>query len=83
MTTPRDLDRLMEAFLEDGPSVMTDRVAEESFLIANGIRTGSPAADDRSSRTGTSFTDPASRAVRASKAASERSWPSTMRTQCE
>ena len=28
MTTPRDLDRLMEAFLEDGPSVMTDRVAE-------------------------------------------------------
>jgi hypothetical protein len=28
MTTPRDFDRLMEAFLEDGPSVMTDRVAE-------------------------------------------------------
>jgi hypothetical protein len=28
MTSPRDLDRLMEAFLEDGPSVMTDRVAE-------------------------------------------------------
>ena len=28
MTTSRDLDRLMEAFLEDGPAVMTDRVVE-------------------------------------------------------
>jgi hypothetical protein len=28
MTAPRDLDRLMEAFLEDGPSVMADRVVE-------------------------------------------------------
>ena len=28
MTTPRDLDRVMEAFFEDGPTVMTDRVLE-------------------------------------------------------
>jgi hypothetical protein len=28
MSTPRDLDRLMEAFLDDGPNVLTDRVLE-------------------------------------------------------
>lgn len=28
MTTPRDLDRLMEAFFEEGPAVLTERVAE-------------------------------------------------------
>ena len=28
MTTPRDLDRLMEAFFEDGPAVLPDRVMD-------------------------------------------------------
>ena len=28
MSTSRDLNRLMEAFMEDGPAVLTDRVAE-------------------------------------------------------
>ncbi|HEX7171491.1 MAG TPA: hypothetical protein VF365_02665 [Candidatus Limnocylindria bacterium] len=28
MSTPHDLDRVMEAFFEDGPTVMTDRVLE-------------------------------------------------------
>ena len=31
MTTPRDTDRLVRAFLDDGPTVLPDRVAESAL----------------------------------------------------